>query len=172
MQLTEILTHTPWWVWVLLVYLVYCGVRLLSPNEISPHGMLLMPCIFLLWGVYGIFHKYSMPWTALLIFTGASLVGLFFGAVIAMRWRPVTFNKMTGMIQRPGSAMPLILILINFSCLYVLNVYAGYHPDSFTKMKFVAIYCIISGVANGLFWGMTVANLMKVQSDSTERFAG
>lgn len=159
MLLMEIVTHTPWWVWVLFVYLVYCGVRLLSPREISRRQILLMPGIFLLWAVYGIFNKFYMPWTALLIFIAASLVGLLFGAVIAMKWWPVTLNKAKGVIQSSGSVIPLVFILINFSCLYVLNVYAAYHPASFADLQFTAVYSAASGVANGLFWGMSLANL-------------
>lgn len=159
MRLTEIVTHTPWWVWVLFVYLVYCGVRHLSPREFSCRQILLMPGIFLLWAVYGIFNKFYMPWMALLIFVAASLAGLLLGAVIAMKWRSVSLSKAKGMIQCPGSVIPLVFILINFSCLYVLNVYAAYHQDSFVSLSFTAVYSAASGVANGLFWGMSLATL-------------
>lgn len=98
MQVTEILTHTPWWVWVLLVYLVYVGVRLLSPTTVSPKGMLLMPSIFLLWGIYGIFNKLAMPWTALLIFAVALIVGLLLGRILMAMQQPAIFDSGTGMV--------------------------------------------------------------------------
>jgi hypothetical protein len=161
MQLTEILTHTPWWVWVLLVYLVYRGICLLSPTSISPKRILLMPSIFLLWGIYGMFNKLAMPWTALFIFAIALIVGLLLGKTVMAMQQPAIFDSATGMVQRPGSVVPIIIILLNFGCLYSLNVYAAYHPDSLRELNFTAIYSVTSGLADGFFWGMSLAILMK-----------
>ncbi|WP_445378911.1 DUF6622 family protein [Pseudochrobactrum asaccharolyticum] len=161
MQLTEILTHTPWWVWVLLVYLVYRGICLLSPTNISPKRMLLMPSVFLLWSIYGMFNKLYMPWTAFFIFVFALIAGLLLGKTIMVMQQPAIFDRVTGMVQRPGSVVPIIAILLNFSCLYGMNVYAGYHPDSIRELNFTVIYSVTSGLADGFFWGMSLAVLIK-----------
>ncbi|MDR2310825.1 MAG: hypothetical protein LBE54_07555 [Brucellaceae bacterium] len=161
MQVTEILTHTPWWVWVLLVYLVYVGVRLLSPTTVSPKGMLLMPSIFLLWGIYGIFNKLAMPWTALLIFAVALIVGLLLGRILMAMQQPAMLDSETGMVQRPGSVVPIIVILLNFGCLYGLSVYAAYHPNSLQELNFTAIYSVDLGLTSGFFWGISWVILMK-----------
>lgn len=161
MQIKEILINTPWWVWVLFAYLVYRGISLLSPNQISPQRMLLMPCIFLIWSVYGIFSRLDMPWMALLVFMLALAAGMLLGRII-MRGQPCAIvDSNTGMIQRPGSVIPLIIILMNFSFLYILNVYAGYHPESLAEIKFTVIFSAASGLADGLFWGIFVTNLTK-----------
>lgn len=172
MQLTEIVTHTPWWVWVLLLYLVYRGICLLSPTTVSPRGMLLMPSIFLLWGIYGIFNKLAMSWTALLIFAVALIVGLLLGKTVMAMQQPAIFDSVTGMVQRPGSVVPIIVILLNFCCIYSLNVYAGYYPDSLRELNFTAIYSVTSGLADGFFWGMSLTILMKAFTGSVMRPAG
>ena len=161
MQLIEIVMHTPWWVWVLLAYLIYSGVSLLSPNETSLWRMLLMPCIFLLWGIYGIFSKLHMPWTALLIYVAALIAGLFLGKFIMAKRRPAVLDAATGMVQRPGSKVPLVVVLFSFSCLYIVNVYAAYHPESPAELKFVVIYSLASGLAAGVFLGISIAGIMK-----------
>ncbi|MDM7850802.1 DUF6622 family protein [Pseudochrobactrum kiredjianiae] len=172
MQLTEIVTHTPWWVWVLLVYLVYRGICLLSMTNISPKRMLLMPSIFLIWGIYGMFNKLYMPWSALFIFAIALIVGLLLGKTVMAMQPPAIFDSTTGMVQRPGSVVPIIVILLNFGCLYSLNVYAGYHPDSLRELNFTAIYSVTSGLADGFFWGMSLTILMKAFTGSVMRPAG
>lgn len=169
MQVTEILTHTPLWVWVLLVYLVYCGVRLLSPSTVSPKRMLLMPSIFLLWGIYGIFNRLYMPWAALLIFAVALLVGLLLGRALMAMQKPAMLDGETGMVQLPGSVVPIIFILLSFGCLYCLNVYAAYYPDSVKELNFTAIYSVTSGLTSGFFWGMSWAVLMKTFAGSVMR---
>ncbi len=169
MQVTEILTHTPLWVWGLLLYLVYVGVRLLSPTTVSPKGMLLMPSIFLLWGIYGIFNRLAMPWTALFIFAIALIVGLLLGKIVMAIQKPAMLDTETGMVQRPGSVVPIIVILLSFGCLYCLNVCAAYHPDSVKELNFTAIYSVISGLTSGFFWGMSWSILMKTFAGSVMR---
>lgn len=161
MQIKEILINTPWWVWGLLAYLIYCGISLLSSNQTKPQKMLLIPCIFLIWSIYGIFSKFYMPWTALLFFVVALIAGYLLGKIIMMSQPPSTLNKETGMIHRSGSVIPLIIIITSFICLYVLNVYAALHPVSLAELKFTGIFSCASGLSSGLFWGIFVTNLTK-----------
>lgn len=161
MQIKEILINTPWWVWALFVYLVYRGISLLSPNQISPQRMLIMPCIFLIWSVYGIFNKLHMPWLALLVFAIAIVAGLLVGRIIMQGQPAATKNVETGMIHRAGSVIPLIIILVNFSFQYIFNNYAAFHPNAVAELNFIIIYSAICGLADGLFWGVFVTNLTK-----------
>lgn len=167
MQIKEILINTPWWVWGLFIYLVYRGIALLSPNEISPQRMLIMPCLFLVWSVYGIFHKLHMPWLALLVFAVAIGAGLLTGRIIMLGQPAAIRNTETGIIHRAGSTIPLIIILVNFSFQYILNVYIAFHPNAVAELNFTIFYSAVCGLADGLFWGVFVANLTKSSHETS-----
>lgn len=102
-----------------------------------------------------------MPWVALLIFAIALIVGLLLGRILMTMQQPALLDSETGMVQRPGSVVPMIVILLNFSCLYSLNVYAAYHLDSVKELNFTAVYSVTSGLTSGFFWGISLAILMK-----------
>ncbi len=53
MFVITVLRHTPIWVWVLLAFLIYRGIMMLRPREVSPSRMLIIPVVFLVWGLTG-----------------------------------------------------------------------------------------------------------------------
>lgn len=56
-----ILRHTPYWVWTILGYLIYVGVKASRPRQQSLVRMLVVPMIFMVWGISAIFHTLRLP---------------------------------------------------------------------------------------------------------------
>lgn len=46
-----IVTHTPLWAWLLLAYLVCQGIKAMQPRTTSVWRALILPVIFIVWGV-------------------------------------------------------------------------------------------------------------------------
>ncbi|WP_008546167.1 DUF6622 family protein [Bradyrhizobium sp. CCGE-LA001] len=47
----QVLIHTPPWVWVLLAYLVWQGVQALQPRTTPIWRALVLPVVFIVWGM-------------------------------------------------------------------------------------------------------------------------
>ena len=46
-----IITHTPVWVWILLAYLVWQGIKGMQPRTSTLWRALIVPAIFIVWGL-------------------------------------------------------------------------------------------------------------------------
>ena len=55
----QIVVNTPPWVWVLLAFLLFLGIRALQPSTAPLWRIAILPTVFCVWGVSGLFslHK-------------------------------------------------------------------------------------------------------------------
>ena len=54
----QILSHTPIWVWVILIVLIKRGMALQTDSPVSLAKSFIMPAIFILWGLDTIVTKF------------------------------------------------------------------------------------------------------------------
>nr|UKE83615.1 hypothetical protein KXZ65_21600 [Pectobacterium sp. PL152] len=81
-DLLIILRHTPYWVWIVLGYLIYAGIKASQPRRQSLARMLVVPIVFMVWGVSAIFHTLLIPLAA----AGGFLLTLIVGLGIGWTW--------------------------------------------------------------------------------------
>jgi hypothetical protein len=149
-----ILTHTPPWVFALLAYLVWQGLKALQPRTTSIWRALIVPAVFIIWGVsrIGLGHQDSLsPLVAWII---AALALLPIGVLTP---RPFEVNHASGQIIRPGSVFPLIRNLAVFGLQYTVAVIAAVDPDGGTAAAITGR--AISGATAGYFIGSTIGLL-------------
>lgn len=155
MQIASILAHTPTWVWILLTYLLWRGVKALRAREVSPSRMLVLPVIFLAWALFGMFAELSNWAGALVAFIIGIGIGFSGGWANATRLPPASFNRTSGLMWRPGSATTLGLVIVAFVAKYLLSVALAMHPHLGSDTGFAALFGGISGLVDGAFWGGT-----------------
>ncbi|MCM2292388.1 hypothetical protein NAC44_08600 [Allorhizobium sp. BGMRC 0089] len=150
-----VLSNTPTWVWVLFAYLILRGIKALSPRAQSLKRMFLMPVIFLVWSLIIMHADFGMSEVAFTSFFILLLVGLPFGANL-VRPLPSSYrDSETGLIHRPGSPITLILVLISISFKYVMSVAIALSPTLDANTAFLLVYGGVSGLVDGIFWGMS-----------------
>lgn len=117
----ETLTHTPWWVYLLLIYLLKIGIDATKAKVVPLKKLIILPAIFLILSlnnlITGVRHD--------VITLGTYLISLLFGAWVGwllVRKLALQFDKKKGLIRLPGSWVTLVLIVIIFSTKY----YFGY----------------------------------------------
>jgi hypothetical protein len=160
MSIATIISHTPHWVWILAAFLLYRGVKALQPREMTWPRMLLLPVLFLVWGLYDIVTQLHLPALALAAFAGALVLGASLGWLIAMQQEPA--RRVGLLIYRPGTPVTLILIVIAFLSKYALSVAVAYHPDLAANAHYNLLYGALSGATDGIFWGGTLCQLYQV----------
>jgi hypothetical protein len=149
-----IITHTPLWAWVLLAYLVWLGFKGMQPRKTTIWRALIVPTIFILWGLSRIgFGQQANP-LPLIAWIAAALVLLPVGILTP---RPFEVDHATGQIIRPGSVFPLIRNLIVFALQYTVAVISAIHVDDRAVAAIVAR--AISGATAGYFLGSSIALL-------------
>ncbi|MFZ6755052.1 DUF6622 family protein [Undibacterium sp. Dicai25W] len=155
-MLQEILTHTPLWVWFILLFLVSRGMKASKDRVMSFKSMVILPVFMLLWSLQGIYQHFGMQAAVIVCWSTGCLLGLglifVFGNKQAMSLLP------DGQLHMRGSWKPMILLLTMFSIKYVENVIVAMKPALKTEIGFVSTTCLIYGLMNGLF----LANLLRV----------
>jgi len=155
MFIATILSHTPIWVWALLAFLIYRGLMALRPREVSPSRMLVIPLVFLVWGLSGLLGADGVG-AELALFAGGLLVGLACGRGLASLSPAPRWSRATGLLAMPGSPIPLILIVVAFATKYVGTVALALNPDIAVHAEIAAAMAAVGGLFAGLFWGRTL----------------
>jgi hypothetical protein len=151
----QILVHTPPWVWVLLAYLVWQGIKSMQPRTTPIWRALIVPVVFIVWGVsrIGVGHQDS-SWP-LVAWVAAALALLPVGVLTP---RPLDVDHTTGEIMRPGSVFGLVRNLIVFALQYTVSVISAI--DAGDRALAIIVGRAISGATAGYFIGSTIALLI------------
>ncbi|MEJ2625771.1 MAG: hypothetical protein P8Z80_14890 [Pseudolabrys sp.] len=153
MPVAAILSGTPVWVWALFAFLLFRGIAALRAREMTPARMLVLPVIFLVWALAGMFFELVAWPAALAAFVVALAIGLAGGWANAARLPVATRDPVTGLVCRPGSATTLVLVLVGFVAKYVLSVALAMHANLGAQTGFAALFGGVSGLIDGAFWG-------------------
>ena len=159
----QILVHTPPWVWVLLAYLVWQGIKGMQPRTVPIWRALIVPVVFTVWGISRIgFGHQASPWP-LVAWIAAALALLPLGVLTP---RPFEVDHKTGEIIRPGSAFALIRNLIVFSAQYAVGVISAI--DAGDRALAIIVGRAISGATAGYFFGSMIALLIAYRRKRAE----
>ncbi|EJN14761.1 hypothetical protein PMI42_01678 [Bradyrhizobium sp. YR681] len=151
----QVLIHTPLWVWGLLAYLVWQGIKAMQPRTTSIWRALIVPVVFIVWGVsrIGFGHQDSVwPLVAWIV---AALVLLPLGVLTP---RPFEVDHTSGQIIRPGSPFGLVRNLIVFASQYAVGVISAI--DAGDRALAIIVGRAISGATAGYFIGSAIALLI------------
>lgn len=144
-----ILSGTPLWVYLLFAYLMWLGSRSLTPSQVPLRKVAVLPAIFILWGLSGLFAR-PLPADILAIlwvsgFAAGNLLGLATGP------RLLAVEQPGGIIHFPASKAPLLRNLVIFGAHYALNVLMALRPDQIPALLRADV--AVSGASAGYFAG-------------------
>lgn len=140
----NLITHTPIWVWGILVYLLYVGIQALKPRVITLQKLIFLP-LALIALKYKLFVS-PEAW----IYVLALAVGITAG-VLKVRKSKIQIFKDKKHILIPGSSS-LIIVLVG---IFVMKYYFGYlqasDPAEYTRQHVWELG--LSGLLSGYFTG-------------------
>ncbi|WFU41959.1 hypothetical protein QA640_05525 [Bradyrhizobium sp. CB82] len=151
----QILIHTPVWVFALFAFLVWQGIKAMQPRTTPIWRALIVPVVFIVWGVSRIgFGHQDSAWP-LFAWIAAALALLPLGILTP---RPFEVDHKSGEIIRPGGAFPLIRNLIVFGLQYAVGVISAI--DASDRALAIIVGRVVSGATAGYFIGSTIALLI------------
>ena len=147
-----IIAGTPLWVWALLAFLLFIGIRALRPTTASFARLAILPAVFLAWGLSGFATTYGLRPVGIAVWIAALAIGVGIGWLLA-RSIEIHADKEHGLIRIPGNSLNLVLILIIFATKYTLGVMAGMRPSIAGELLYMATDVGVSGLLTGMFAG-------------------
>jgi uncharacterized protein DUF6622 len=167
----QILVNTPPWVWVLLAFLLFLGIRALRPSTTPLWRVAILPVIFCVWGIYGLFSLHSPTLGRILPWLAAIAVGIVIGMMVA-KLQPIRADKERHLVRVPGGPLTLLLILGIFATKYVFGVLHGMAPALFAEPRYWLSEIMLSGTLTGMFVGRFVGLWRQYQAVPHESLAG
>ena len=163
--LIDALKGTPWWVYLLFVYLLYAGIQGLKSRIASLKKILILPFVLFVWSLYGLIAKFHGI-VEIFIWAAFTCIGYGIGMTLFKRLR-IKADKKKLWVRISGSRAVLILLMTMFFLKYFFGYYYATHPALSVKMHIADL--IISGTISGIFIGRMVGILKKFAKAKHEK---
>ena len=155
----QIVNNTPIWVWVLLAYLLFIGIRALRPATAPLWRIAILPAVFFVWGLFSLYQMHGLALLRVVPWVAALVGGIAVGIVIA-GLQPIRADKVRHLVRTAGGPLTLILILLIFTTKYEFGFLHATQPALFAEARFWLSEVVISGMLAGMFIGR-FAGLMR-----------
>jgi hypothetical protein len=154
-MIVEIIARTPWWVWLLFLFLLWIGVRALRPAVTPFWRLAILPAVFLAWGLQGLLTRYPIGAFSLGVWLAAVAIGIAFGLLLVARIQ-LRADRAHGLVWLPGGATTLVLILSVFAARYTFGVLQGMTPAIISDPRFLVADVGVAGLVSGIFLGRLI----------------
>ena len=151
MPVQTIVSHTPAWVWILLAFLVSRGFKALKGGTVPLSKLAIVPAVFAAWGLVHLFKEPAAGWVTGLAWLVGAAAGLGIGTLLA-RTSGMSVDRVQKTVTLPGSAVPLLLILVTFASKFWLGVELATTHAGVDSM-YAILDGLVSGVVAGIFAG-------------------
>ncbi|MFZ6875347.1 DUF6622 family protein [Undibacterium sp. Di27W] len=151
-MLNQIISGTPMYVWAILGFLAFRGIKASVDRELTVRAVVIIPLVMLGLSAHGILSGFGAE--PLVIATWIAAIAA--GATVS--WNMVSDKNVRiladkGTVFYRGSWGPLIMMMSIFVMKYVVNVALHVSPALHSNMLFAVISTALFGLFNGLFLG-------------------
>ena len=151
-MISQILAHTPGYVWAILAFLVYRGVAASTDREVAFQSVFVIPLVMLGLSVQGMVSAFGMGGVAAPAWLAGAAVGTL------MSWRlidpaGIVAHRERGTLFLRGGWLPLGLMMAIFCTKYAVAVLLAMQDGLRQHVGFTALVCVSYGLFNGVFLG-------------------
>jgi teichoic acid transport system permease protein len=154
------ISHTPWWVYVLLIVLIRRGMAMARSRVTQVWKLAILPTIFFIFDVVGISQNHAITGFLVLLW----IISLGLGGTVAyflVRDATVRADRKNWLIRLQGDKRVLFLILIVFTVKYGIAWLTAAAPALSKPHNFIADSLALSGFFTGIFFGRSCVSLVK-----------
>lgn len=155
--MSQILNHTPVYVWAILAGLVALGIGAMREREMTARRLAILPLVIVVLSLNDIGNRFGFSalslgaWAALCI-AAVALMARFGRSRIAASNTP-------GRVRVGGSIAPLAIMMAVFCTKYATAVMLAVRPELAGAVQAVLGVCAASGLFNGVLLGRMVRDL-------------
>lgn len=150
-----IFTHTPVWVWLLLILLIYLGVTQSRDRQVSKKKAFILPIVMIVFSLHGVISSFGGAFDSLLFWSVSFIATLLIGVLIFPS-QQTRFDESIQCYFIKGSWRPLFLILGIFTIKYTVGVMEGMQSSFLTMSSVVDGLSLLYGVFSGVFAARSV----------------
>lgn len=168
--IVEALTHTPWWVYLVLYLLVRRGIAARRPNVVPLWRLAILPVLFAGLDIQGILGNPTITPGLL----SAALVALLAGAALGYgltRQARVRADHARWLIGLEANRTVLPLILIIFALKYAVAYLKAADPALAAQPAFLLFTLVVGGFCTGIFVGRFATYVVKFRLAPNEPLA-
>lgn len=149
-MLNQIFSHTPRWVWLLLLVLIGLGLSQAVSRQASLRRITVLPLAMVGLSLSGTLSAFGAQAQTMLFWL---LAGGLTAALLMQRVLPenTRYDARTRTFSLPGSWVPLMLILGIFVTKYVVGVATAMQPGLAHDPVFAAAFTALYGAFSGVF---------------------
>ena len=149
-MLSSIVTHTPIWVWGLLLLLLMLGFSQTRARSVGMRRILILPLVMTGLSLSGTVSSFGLVPEAVLMW--ALAIGLTAWLLIRRPAKAQTrYDSASGLFHLPGSWQPMALILGIFTVKYAVGTTLALHPEMATNAEFSIVVGGLYGALSGVF---------------------
>lgn len=149
--ISKIVSGTPFYVWVIFLFLIKRGINASKDGELSLPKMFLMPSIFMVWGLEKLFTNFNFLGISMIFYLIFMCLGTLASYNLYSHYRKIYLKDNS--LFRTGSYLSLTIMMANFFTKYLLNVAVSINPLLYTTLSFNILYSLLCGFSVGLFIG-------------------
>lgn len=154
-MIAQILINTPLWVWGLLALLLVLGLSQTRTRSVGMARITLLPLGLGAFSLYGTVSAFGASPTVLGSWLAATILLLL---IVTQMPLPAgaRYDSATRRFQRPGSWVPMLLIMGIFLTKYAVGVSLVLHPELKANPSFSLAVGTLYGVFSGIFAGRSL----------------
>lgn len=154
-MIAQILINTPLWVWGLLALLLVLGLSQTRTRSVGMARITLLPLGLAAFSLYGTVSAFGASPTVLGSWLAATVLLLL---IVMQMPRPAGahYDSAARRFQRPGSWVPMALIMGIFLTKYAVGVSLVLHPELKANASFSLAVGTLYGVFSGIFAGRSL----------------
>ncbi len=150
----EIIAHTPRWVFVLFIGLVFLGMQQTKVRSVTLQRLTLLPLAMLALSFYGVWNTFNGSALGAACWLVAALATALASQRVNFA-RGVRYIADTRSFIMPGSWLPLALMMGIFFTKYGVGIMLAQHGELRDADSCIAIVSLVYGFWSGMFFGRT-----------------
>ncbi len=159
----DTIANTPWWVYVIFIFLLRAGLSATKPRTVPLRSFFVLPAILIPLSLINFFIDVNLTPTNVGMWLGALLVGILLGKVQFRLLRIKAIPK-EAKLHVPGSWSLLIVLLVIFLTRYYYGHEMAIDPDVLKQPKWMMAMFLAYGFFTGLFIGRAISAVRCVKS--------
>ncbi|MDF1795000.1 MAG: hypothetical protein P1U63_00545 [Coxiellaceae bacterium] len=157
---------TPWWVYLLFVYLIYIGFKASKGRIVSIYKMLLLPVIFGWLAIDTIMQDFTIDAWAMTSFIVSLIVFTWLGYLHVIKMK-CEVDRDHRLVKASGTWSVLFLVLIIFFSKYYFGYQLAVNPDIVHNRHFEMTYIAVSAACIGYLLGKVIAYWRKMATQAS-----